>query len=928
MSSDRPESVDPQQSVNDADTDVRDAFGPELRREIEALQVRESETDITPVAPGTLRGPYEMVSSIGKGGMGEVWRALDPRVGREVAVKFCLFGFSERFDREVRTIASLSHPNICTLFDVGPNYLVMELITGWSLDQIIPKKGLRLGEALRLAVEIADALAAAHAQHVVHRDLKPSNVMVTDNGRVKVLDFGLAKLVAQTRLTTGAVEAEESGNRTFEGSGGKTVEGLILGTVAYMSPEQAQGLPVDARSDIFSFGSLLYEMLTGARAFRGETKMATLAAVVKGEPKPVRELVGGGPPELERIIARCLRKDPARRFQHMSDLHVALAELKDEAESGGLSGEPAKAARVAAAGGKRWIWLAAAAALISVVAAATLGIREMRRAPADQSPRRVIPVAMATGIQGGPSLSPDGSQLAYYWDGPRGDNYDIYVKLIGQAEPLRLTTDPALELMPAWSPDGKRIAFRRGDGVFTISPLGGAERKIGSGLPMPLTLAASHQSPYGLSWTPDGAGLALASLSSSSLLFLPSDGGDARPITNPPAGLRDVAPAFSRDGHQLAFFRCGAAPVSCVLQLQMLDAGFRAAGAVRVVSPLHFVPLGLPAWSADGARLILGASPNGGLDRLWRVGTNGRSPPERIEGPGFGVTEPSISGDRLVFRRFTSQSDVWRHTEGGGDEPIIRSAFWEHTAKFSPDGGRIAFVCLCDMWGGGDQIWTAQADGSGVSPLTRAPISAGYPHWSPDGRWIAFETKREDGSTDIATIDAAGGLARRLTAKHFNRSPSFSRDGRYVWFSSNRTGRFEIWRVPFAGGTEEQFTRDGGLTGFESWNGKTIYYNKSPDSPIFAQDVGGGPERQVLAGVYSSAFGLAPDGIWFVGQAVAGKESALQFFRFTDGKTRTVTTVDNPWWGSSLGVSPDGRTVLYSVVATPGSVLEMVEGFR
>ena len=329
---------------------------PELRREVESLLAKDSVAELPAVRPGAKLGPYEILERIGAGGMGEVWKARDTRLGRSVAIKTSRDRFGERFASEARAVAALNHPGICTLHDVGPNYLVMELISGRTLDHIIPKKGMRLSDVLRYGVEIADALAAAHARRIVHRDLKPSNVMVTDEGRVKVLDFGLAKLSVQ--------HPETSATHTGTVAAPDTVEGTIVGPVAYMSPEQAQGLPVDARSDIFSFGILLYEMITGERAFRGATNVATLAAVVNEEPKPARSLAGHLPPELERIITRCLRKDPARRFQNMSDLHVALTELKEESASGSLN--PAHPAPVVPSSRKRtWLW--AVFALVSML---------------------------------------------------------------------------------------------------------------------------------------------------------------------------------------------------------------------------------------------------------------------------------------------------------------------------------------------------------------------------------------------------------------------------------------------------------------------------------------------------------------------------------------------------------------------------------
>ena len=884
---------------------------PELRREVESLLAKDSVAELPPVRPGAKLGPYEILERIGAGGMGEVWKARDTRLGRSVAIKTARVRFGERFTREARAVAALNHPGICTLHDVGPNYLVMELISGRTLDHIIPKKGMRLSEVLRYGVEIADALAAAHARRIVHRDLKPSNVMVTDEGRVKVLDFGLAKLSVQ--------HPETSATHTGTVAAPDTVEGTIVGTVAYMSPEQAQGLPVDARSDIFSFGILLYEMITGERAFRGATNVATLAAVVKEEPKPARSLAGHLPPELERIVTRCLRKDPARRFQNMSDLHVALAELKEESESDSGALNPAPAAPVVASSRKRtWLW--AAFALVAM-AAATAGLWAWRGLRETGPTQKLVPVTSYPGYQREGALSPDGRQVAFAWDGEKGDNYDIYVKLIGQPDALRLTTDPAVEGVPAWSPDGRQIAFRRNDGIYTISALGGAERRIGKGLPW---LGFKD----GLSWAPNGSGVAVRS--EKSIVFVPADGGETRAISSPPEGDYDFPPAFSSNGQELAFFRCGAGPASCALSIQGLDVGFRAIAAPRRISRKSYSPQGAIAWSSDGKSLVFGASRYHGFGEVWRVPADGGSPEQRIELVGWPSQSPSIAGGRLLFTRPTSQSDIWRYREGAGVEPFIRSTLWEHFAQFSPDGTHIAFQTAPTKEG--DQIWVARADGTGKSQLTAPDVlNAGWPRWSPDSKWLVFQNQREDGFFNIAVLEAAGGSLRNLVMRGDNQLPSFSLDGNSIWFQSNRTGSVEVWRVPFSGGQEEQFTKNGGSLPVESPDGKTLYYLKYRQGAfLFAQDTSGGPERQVLPSlIVGRAYAPVKDGIWYIGPVGEGKDIALQFFRFADRSTRVVAPLKvAPSPSTILSVSPDGKTALFSVLGTAGSVLEMIEGFR
>jgi serine/threonine-protein kinase len=343
---------------------ARDVFLREACREDEELrcEVRSllDQTESGVLNRPLLLGPYRIVGVIGAGGMGTVYQAMDTRLNRMVAIKVSEARFNARFEREARAVAALNHPHICTLYDVGPNYLVMEYVDGRPLHGPMP-----VSEALRLAIQMADALEAAHRKGIVHRDLKPGNVLVTKSG-VKVLDFGLAKMEEPP-------PGEEESTRTVNP---RTEEGTIVGTTAYMSPEQAEGKPVDARSDIFSFGAVLYEMLTGRRAFRGDTKLSVLSAILKEEPEPASSLRKEIPQELERIITRCLRKNPERRFQHMDELKVALEEVKEESDKGTAvtpaSVPPKELWRplIRTAGSRRYVIGVAVAALALVLALA------------------------------------------------------------------------------------------------------------------------------------------------------------------------------------------------------------------------------------------------------------------------------------------------------------------------------------------------------------------------------------------------------------------------------------------------------------------------------------------------------------------------------------------------------------------------------
>src|SRR5262245_28035456 len=470
-----------------------------------------------PLSPGVRHGPYEIFEFIGAGGMGEVYKARDTRLNRLVALKVLPVDRlthperRRRFVQEAQLASSLQHPNIVTIYDItsdgGADAIAMELVRGRPLDEVIPREGLRVSEALKYAVQIADALAATHAIGIVHRDLKPGNIMISEQGVVKVLDFGLAK------VTDAAPISELDETRTEVAN---TQDGTILGSVAYMSPEQAEGRQVDARSDIFSFGAVLYEMLTGQRAFHGDSKVSTLASVLKQEPKPVSQVIEDVSLELERLVARCLRKDLTRRSQHMVDIKLALDELKEDSESGSLN---------AAAGSKRVrrrVRPAAAifAGLAALAAASLWWQRDSPELSFDPVPLTAFP-----GYENDPTFSPDGSQVAFTWIGEKQVASQLYVKQIGGGPPLRLTPDQGNHLHPSWSSDGKWIAYwaehedgRRG--IFLISPLGGPERLLVEGAPdIPQET---------LSWAPDARWIAYEA--ASGIAFASIETGERREL--------------------------------------------------------------------------------------------------------------------------------------------------------------------------------------------------------------------------------------------------------------------------------------------------------------------------------------------------------------------------------------------------------------
>ena len=468
-------------------------------------------------APGTRFGPYEVIEPLGEGGMGAVFRARDTRLERDVAIKVIREDLAvdrdrlQRFIQEAKAASALNHPNIVTVYDIGTEgdvvFMVMELVTGRPLGDIVPSKGLPATDVIRIAIQIADACAAAHARHIIHRDLKPANVMLQTDGRVKVLDFGLAKFIEQ---------ADEARTMT------QTAAGTVLGTVAYMSPEQAEGKPLDARSDIFSLGAVLYELATGQRAFPGDSRASVFAAVLKEDPPPVEQVRADAPAELGRLIMRCLRKDPARRVQSMADVRASLEELRDELAAGRLGSGPSSSQTRAASGAhaaqprRSYLTIAvavlAAAAVVAAVAMAMAlswlgGGTNPTSSQVDIEP---VPFTTFAGGEFAGGFSPDGSQLVFGWNGEQSNNPDIYVKVVGPGTPLRLTSNAAPETDPRWSPDGRHIAFLRWTdpgkvSLVLVPPLGGTERVLGEFYPRIAIV------PYkDLAWTPDSKFLLVA----------------------------------------------------------------------------------------------------------------------------------------------------------------------------------------------------------------------------------------------------------------------------------------------------------------------------------------------------------------------------------------------------------------------------------
>lgn len=884
---------------------------------------------------GTKLGPYEIQAALGSGGMGEVYRAIQSSLGRQVAIKVLPAEKvadterKQRFVQEAKSASSLNHPNIITIYDIGQadgiDFISMELVSGKALDRLIPRQGMRLKDALKYAVQIADALARAHAAGIVHRDLKPGNIMVNEDGLVKVLDFGLAK------LTEPAPASEDESTRTMRPA---TEEGKIVGTVAYMSPEQAEGKKVDARSDIFSFGSVFYEMVTGTQAFHGDTKASTQAAILKDDPRPASQLVDGLPREVERLISRCLRKDVNQRSQHMDDIKIVLEELKQESDSGVLG-------TAAVAKTKPPHRLARALGVAATLVIATVGVwvaRSKKEVP--EAPLVAVPLTSYAGDESWPTLSPDGTQVAFAWNGEKQEKFDIYVKQIGVEPPFRLTRDAAMDYSPAWSPDGGFIAFLRQlsqdkTDIVIVPQRGGPERILSE-------IKGSMQAlPYGpyLSWTPDSKWIVCPTPRSGervwALHLFSTETGEQAELTNPPSSeAGDVAPAISPDGRTLIFSRVSPDFFNATMWSLQLGEGYKPLGKEEQIQSPGMTNIGT-AWLPNGREFVF-SSGTGTNYGLWRLAPSKGAVPRRLD-LGIAAAQPTISrlGNRLAFMVFQYDLNIWRvELKGPGKEPsqpmrFISSTHVENYPAYSPDGRRIAFM---SERSGTEEIWICDSDGTKNLQLTSFAGAAIYgPSWSPDSQNIAFTVAQKGMKEDIYVVSVNGGAPRRMTTNPAeDKWPYWSHDGKWIYFSSTRSGREEIWKMPSSGGDAVQITRNSGDGPQESPDGKFLYYMKGwPDAvSVWRTSVDGNQETKVLDSVHSEGqWTVGKQGIFFFRTPDKMGHSDICVYEFASGHIRKVLTIQMPV-NNHIAVSPDGRTILYPQSDESGSVLMLVDNFR
>jgi serine/threonine protein kinase/Tol biopolymer transport system component len=734
--------------------------------EAPAMEVAAQGLAASASTPTTLCGRtishYRIGEQLGQGGMGVVWKARDTALDRYVAFKVLSSAkmsdpeYKRRFVQEAKAASALNHPNIITVYEIGQaegvDFIAMEFVPGKTLDQLIQRKGLRLAGALDYAIQVADALAAAHAAGIVHRDLKPGNLMVTESGVVKVLDFGLAKA---------AGHADMERTETI-GDAPETATGVIVGTMSYMSPEQAEGKKVDARSDIFSFGAVLYEMLTGHRAFSGTSMLSILAAIMRDEPKPAAEIIQGLPRALDRIVQRCLRKDPGRRYQHAGDLKIDLQQVKEDL----ASGVSALSSERPAAHTRGWPWLSAAAVCLAI----SLGVGWWVRRPAAALHEwRLTRITNGAGLSIDAALSLDGKLVAYASDSGRDGGLDLFIKQVAGGQPIRLTSDGLDNRQPNFSPDGSKIVFRSNrdgvSGIYEIPAFGGQARLVARGGLRPRFSPDGSKVAYWVGSEPSYQTVP----GTASVWVVPAGGGQPQRVGSNLTAARD--PIWSADGKRLLLIGYTSAKLYDTSSLDWWMANPDGTEVVKTGAHDALIRAGLPAdslpspscWSTD-TNMVLFSAPAGDARNLGEIRLSPRTgkvegvPRRLTAGEGSESSPSCASSGALAFDNRESQSNIWfvpfdlnHGRQTGGLEQITEGPAMRGFPSLSKNGSWVAFF---SNQAGQTNIWRRDLMTGNESMIAGSSLLQRYPVVSPSGAKIAFGLIEKDGTRTVYVASA------------------------------------------------------------------------------------------------------------------------------------------------------------------------------
>jgi serine/threonine protein kinase len=861
-----------------------------------------------PLSAGTKLGPYEILAPIGAGGMGEVYRATDPRMGRDVAIKISAERFSDRFSREVHAVAALNHPNICTLHDVGPNYLVMELIEGPTLADRIEQGAIPLEEALAIAAKIAAALEAAHEKGIVHRDLKPGNIKLKPDGTVKVLDFGLAK-VAEAAAAASSPEASPTISMAA------TQAGVILGTAAYMSPEQARGKVVDKRADIWAFGVVLYEMLSGKRLFQGEDLTETLASVVKDRPD-----LSGVPAPARRLLERCLEKDPKKRLRDIGDMELLLLAEADEGVGRGPGGPPHK----------RWLWPAAAGVLALALGVALWAPwradkpveRPLVRLDVDLGSDVSLPVPNPSGSS--VLISPDGTRLAYI----SGTPPKLFTRRLDQPKATELPGTQGATVF-FFSPDGQWIGFRAGSKLNKISVEGGAV--------VPLL---GDVGPFaGASWGEDGSIVASEPVGKG-LFRIPAGGGPPETLAGLGSGERALSLPQVLPGGKAILFATNPADDVDKNTIEVLTLADRRRKIVTRggTSPRYVAPPGEPGQLIYLNKATLFAVPFD-LDKLE---THGTAVPvvddvaynAAVWTGQFDVSWAPGGHGTLVYRRGGGSASAmmtlqWVYPTGKKESLGAKPGAYQDPS-LSPDGKR---VVLEVAEGGSRDVWVYDPNRDAMTRLTfDGGASGSGPIWSLDGQYVVLGSigkgifqSRADGSSRPESL---------TESKATQVAYSFTPDGNWLAYDDFSARRSQIWTVPLEvtggqlkAGKPEQFLKSGFTDGFPSFSpdGRWLAYQSlsSGTYEVYVRAFPPPPSGPGGKWQISNGGGREPhwsrsghDLLYRSGDQIMAASYTVEGETFVAGKPRV--------WIARLGgtdwdLAPDGKRVL---VLTPAESAE------
>jgi Tol biopolymer transport system component len=885
------------------------------------------------IEPGQQLLHYRLTEKIGEGGMGEVWKAEDTKLRRHVALKVLPERMAAdperraRFEREARAVAALNHPNIVTLHSVeesdGVHFITMELVEGRNLKQLLPRGGLPLNRLLEIAIPLADAVSRAHSAGITHRDLKPDNIMLDTEGRLRVLDFGLAKL----QEPTGSAEAAHLPTATA-----MTGEGKIVGTVAYMSPEQAEGKPVDHRSDIFSLGTILYEMATGKRPFQGETSMSTIGAILKDEPSSVTEINPALPRHAGRILRRCLAKDPERRYQTALDLRNELEELKAEIDSGIHAAQAAGAA--APSRRSRVPIIAGAVVVIAVAATVTIRLQDRGESRATEFVSR--PITASSAYDSGPAWSPDGTFIAF--ERMTSGDCDVYVKPLDGGEAVARADGPGDQFFPRWTPDGRYLAYisrhQPGSSVFLVPADGGKPRElIATGIP---TLDFDTNPLGDRPWSSDGQTLLVSRVTDTMLLAVhrvDRTTGEAEQVTFPEMGNHDSHATYSFDGKRIVFRRL----IEGRGALLIMPAE---GGDPEVLLQDEF-DYGGVAWRPDNRHVVFQSNRGALQTKLFEIDVVTRKiRPLTSETRNIWSFSVSLD-DRIAYA--PSWHDTFLHVvdvETGEREQITSHAWDNGHARFAPDGRTVAYSSNRT---GNFEIWLHHLDGR---PETRFTDHAGmdaFPEWSPDGQRLIFLSDRDGGALKPFIANADGGTRPRLLIDRSTTWPGWDRvvlwspDGESIAYRITGDEGPVLWTVgPDGMGARKRLE---GVTGFDWYRDDRrglITRRHGTEVELVAVDLESGREETLLVGALQE-IDVAPDGraVAFcygrghlsMGLAVLKLEAPSD----PDGLPRAVgepeyvVPTEGSWHVHNGGWSPDSQRLVYTQDEDYGDIYELVE---